>query len=97
MTDYIQAWQCIGCGKLEAPQPCIGVCQDRKVLLVGKGDHEQLRSEAEQLRQRLEAANGLLLRMSRTHPRQGQVERCWSSFQQQARALLAGDGLQDQT
>lgn len=88
MTDYIQAWQCIGCGKLEAPQPCIGVCQDRKVLLVGKGDHERLQAEAEQLRQRLEAATRLLARMSRTRPREGQFDRCWASFQQQARTLL---------
>jgi hypothetical protein len=31
MKDYVKAWQCIGCGKIEAPQACIGVCQDRKV------------------------------------------------------------------
>lgn len=94
MTDYIEAWQCIGCGKLEAPQPCIGVCQDRKVSLVGKGEHEQIEAEAEQLRQQLEAACALLARMVRTKPRQGQVERCWSSFQQQARDLLADQGHQ---
>ena len=88
MSNYIEAWQCIGCGKLESPQPCIGVCQDRKVLLVGKGDHEQLEAEVEQLRQRLDAAFGLLARMTRTRPRPGQIERCWTSFQQQARALL---------
>ena len=34
MGDYIQAWQCIGCGKIEAPQTCVGVCRDRKILLV---------------------------------------------------------------
>ena len=22
---YVAAWQCIGCGKIEAPQTCIGV------------------------------------------------------------------------
>ena len=38
MAEYIQAWQCIGCGKIEAPQPCIGVCRDRKVLFIGKGE-----------------------------------------------------------
>ena len=40
MTDYLQAWQCIGCGKLEAPQTCIGVCRDKKVFLVGKDEHD---------------------------------------------------------
>ena len=89
MTEYIQAWQCIGCGKIEAPQPCIGVCQDRKVLFVGKAEHERVLAEAEQLRQRLHAAQQLLLQVSRTRPRQGQWERCWLSAQQQAQVLLA--------
>lgn len=95
MVDVIQAWQCIGCGKIEAPQPCIGVCQDRKVLFVGKADHEQLEAEAEQLRQRLDAAYGLLTRMARTRPREGQIDRCWSSFQQQARDVLADAAARD--
>jgi uracil-DNA glycosylase len=29
--SYVKAWQCVGCGKIEAPQTCIGICQDRKV------------------------------------------------------------------
>ena len=50
-TDYLQAWQCIGCGRIEAPQPCVGICQDRKVLLVDANEHEAalartLRAEA---------------------------------------------------
>jgi hypothetical protein len=24
MNDYVKAWQCIGCGKIETPQTCIG-------------------------------------------------------------------------
>jgi len=30
-SEVVEAWQCIGCGRVELPQPCIGVCQDRKV------------------------------------------------------------------
>jgi hypothetical protein len=37
--ETIKAWQCIGCGKLEAPQTCIGVCQDRRVELVYASEH----------------------------------------------------------
>ena len=29
-----EAWRCIGCGRIEAQRPCIGVCEDRKVRLV---------------------------------------------------------------
>jgi len=27
MSDPVKAWQCIGCGSIEAPQTGIGVCQ----------------------------------------------------------------------
>jgi hypothetical protein len=41
MNAYVKAWQCIGCGKIEAPQTCIGVCQDRKVEFVYAFEHEE--------------------------------------------------------
>ena len=47
MAEYIQAWQCIGCGKIEAPQLCIGVCRDRKVLFIGKGEIAVMMSNEE--------------------------------------------------
>ncbi|MDF3011132.1 MAG: hypothetical protein K0S03_1928 [Burkholderiales bacterium] len=30
----MKAWQCIGCGRLESSQPCVGICEDRPVELV---------------------------------------------------------------
>lgn len=45
MTATLQAWQCIGCGKLEAPQNCIGVCQDRRVELVYASEYEAVAAE----------------------------------------------------
>jgi hypothetical protein len=41
MTKRVMAWQCIGRGKIEAPQTCIGVCQDRKVEFVCASEHEE--------------------------------------------------------
>mgnify|MGYP003298961436 CR=1 FL=1 len=34
LRDAIDAWQCIGCGRVEAPQNCVGICEDRRVKLV---------------------------------------------------------------
>jgi hypothetical protein len=28
-AERIKAWQCIGCGRIEGAQPCIGICEDR--------------------------------------------------------------------
>jgi len=27
MTERMTAWQCIGCGRIEGAQPCVGICQ----------------------------------------------------------------------
>lgn len=41
MSDRVKAWQCIGCGRIEAPQTCIGICQDRKVEFVYAAEHQE--------------------------------------------------------
>lgn len=89
MTDYIQAWQCIGCGRIEAPQTCIGVCRDRKVLMVGKDDYERARAEAEALQARLAAVHARLLRFGLATPHEGRWEAAWQALQAQLREVLA--------
>lgn len=89
MTEYIQAWQCIGCGKIEAPQTCIGVCQDRKVFMVGKHDHERALAECAALRAQLGAARAMLQRFGLITPRTDQWERSWQALQTQLREALA--------
>lgn len=89
MTDYTQVWQCIGCGRIEAPQPCIGVCKDRKVFMVGRDEHERVLAENHALRARLESAHAMLLRFGQARPREGQWESAWNALQPQLREALA--------
>lgn len=89
MTDYLQVRQCIGCGRIEAPQTCIGVCRDRKVLLVGKDDYEQARAEADALRAQLAAIHARLLRFALATPHEGRWEAAWQALQAQLREVLA--------
>ncbi|HET6553581.1 MAG TPA: hypothetical protein VFG49_08595 [Dyella sp.] len=95
MIEYIQAWQCIGCGKIEAPQPCIGVCRDRKVLMVGKDDHDKALSDLGALQARLTRVHDMLQRFALANPHEGQWERSWQALQVQVRDVLtvldAGD------
>jgi hypothetical protein len=88
MTDYIQAWQCIGCGRIEAPQPCIGVCKDRKVFMVGKDEHEHVLAENAALQARLRQAHAMLLRFGQARPKPGQWEAAWLALQEQVREAL---------
>jgi hypothetical protein len=89
MTDYIQAWQCIGCGKIEAPQTCIGVCRDRKVFFIGKDEHEAALAQVECLRAQLRQAASMLLRFDRAVPRDDAWERSYRALQAQVREVLA--------
>lgn len=90
MTDTIEAWQCIGCGRVEAPQTCIGVCRDRKVQLVGLADFEQVCSEADALRARLSDVRRELQRFALATPHAGRWDAAWESLQASVRTLLAG-------
>ena len=89
MTDYIQAWQCIGCGRIEAPQPCIGVCRDRKILMVSKDEHEGVRGELERTQALLATAVTMLQRIVHCTPHPGEWERSYRALQEQARDALA--------
>lgn len=87
MSDYIPAWQCIGCGKIEAPQTCIGVCRDKKVVLVGKDVHDAALAEILRLQAQLDRAASMLLRFERATPREGEWRRSYLALQDQARAV----------
>lgn len=89
MTDYVQAWQCTGCGKIEAPQPCIGVCRDRKILMVGKDEHERVLNAARDLRRQVHSAHALLSQLAWSVPREDRWELSWRALQARARELLA--------
>jgi len=82
MIERIPAWQCIGCGKIDAPRPCIGVCQDRKVELVAASDVDQLEA-------RLKSLESLVGLLAHTTPRAGEFEATYRLLQERARALLA--------
>lgn len=71
----MKAWQCIGCGRLESAQPCIGICEDRPVELVYAWQ--------------LEEALVLLRQLAWSKPREGEWERSFRDLQARARKLLA--------
>jgi hypothetical protein len=89
MTDYVQAWQCIGCGKIEAPQTCIGVCQDRKVQFVYASEHEEVLAHARHARRRADVLQALVRQLAYTTPRKGEWERSYLALQNQARHVMA--------
>ena len=75
MAETIKAWQCIGCGRVEADAQCLGICEDRPVRLVSAADYEALEA--------------FVRRLAASTPRNGQWEKSYRALQGEARALLA--------
>ena len=89
MAEPVKAWQCIGCGKIEAPQTCVGVCQDRKVELVYANEH---RAKLTKLRSANDAMSTLLKQFAIIQPREGGWETSYRAMQERAKQVLAGGG-----
>ncbi|HLJ71662.1 MAG TPA: hypothetical protein VKU03_10110 [Roseiarcus sp.] len=92
MTEYVTAWECIGCGRIEAPRPCIGVCQDRKAEFVYARQYEEAIARAERSEREMKIAKDVLARLIKTTPQAGQWERCYRAFQSTAAKAIAACG-----
>ena len=89
MSDPVKAWQCIGCGSIEAPQTCIGVCQHRKVEFVYAFEHQATLDELAHTRAERDRLIALLRRMAHVTPRHGDWQGTLQRFQRDARDALA--------
>jgi len=89
MTDYVKAWQCIGCGMIEAPQTCIGVCEYRRAELVYAFEYQQVVAQAEAALRRANVLEALVRKLACTTPRKGEWERTYRALQDHARRVMA--------
>ena len=89
MTERITAWECIGCGRIEGAQPCVGICQDRKTVFVYASDHDAALAQLALARQQTETLAALVRQIAHTTPRQDEWERTYRALQARARQTLA--------
>jgi len=88
----IKAWQCIGCGRLEAPANCIGVCEDRKVEIISAWDYAEVVLAFEEANERIAALESLVGRLAHITPHEGAWKDSYVALQVQARKLIAPFG-----
>jgi hypothetical protein len=89
MPDTMIAWKCIGCGRLDGPQSCIGVCEDRQVELVGAWDYAAARSALDDASERVAALEAFLRKLAHLTPRNEAWKATLLALQAEARGLLA--------
>ena len=86
--ETIKAWQCIGCGRVDAPANCVGICQDRKVELVGAWDYSEVVVALEEANERNAALKSVLGRLAHVTPREGAWKDSYLAIQTHARKVL---------
>ena len=84
----VTAWRCVGCGRVEAPQPCIGVCSDRKVELVDARDYEMALARLEQLEAEYDKLVQFIRMMARNKPHKDCWEESYLHMQALAESML---------
>ena len=89
-VPVFDVWRCIGCGRIEAPQPCIGVCEDRKARMIEFRDYEALLSRFDDAAEAVSKLETVLRRIALTRPRAGEWERSYLALQEDARRALGG-------
>jgi hypothetical protein len=78
----VKVWQCIGCGRIEAPQECVGICEFKRIDMVYAFEHEKALERCAKFEE-------LVRYLARITPREGEWERSWKALQVRARAIVA--------
>ena len=84
-AERISAWQCTGCGRIEGPQPCVGVCQDERSRFVPADAYDAALARLREAEARLAALESLARRMALSTPRDGEWEKSYRALQDEAR------------
>ena len=74
-----KVWECVGCGRIDDPRPCVGICRDAKVEYVLAADHDRV----------VGALADVVRTIALTTPREGESVRHWQALQVRARRALA--------
>ena len=77
-VERIKVWQCVGCGRIDDPQPCVGICRDQKVEYVLASEHDRL----------VALLAGIVRTIAATSPREGEAARHWAALRERARGAL---------
>jgi len=87
-ADVVEAWGCLRCGRVDAPQPCLGVCVRRPVVMAQAGEYRALVAQLEELRGAERELAGLARLVAQVHPRPGGEDRTRDALRSRAGALV---------
>jgi hypothetical protein len=86
--DVITTWACDSCGRIEAPQPCIGVCIRPETPMVTAAEHADVLEQAGAVAHELERLAPPVRQLAWVTPRSGRLAEAASAVQAAAQARL---------
>jgi hypothetical protein len=87
-AEPFRAWLCTGCGRVEAPQACLGVCLRHPGEVVRADSHAEALARAADADRDARALRGLVRRLAFTTPREGHGDETVSAMREAALALV---------
>lgn len=81
---YVTAWWCAGCGRIEAPQPCLGVCVRRPVDYVRAHEHARALAAIEEARRTEVDLTAMARQAAWVMPRPGHAAETWTALRERA-------------
>ena len=87
--EVIECWRCIGCGRVEASRPCVGICQDRRARLVELDNLVAAIERAETSEARASALTDFVRLVATIRAKPGRAEATLTALQSRAQAVLA--------
>jgi hypothetical protein len=88
-AEKMVAELCIGCGRVAASRPCVGICQDRRTRSVELENFVAALERAENSEARASSLASFARLIAMTHAKPGGAEATPNALQTRARAVLA--------
>jgi hypothetical protein len=84
----VEAWGCPNCGRIDAPQPCLGVCVRHPVLMADARECHELLARVEEAMKTDRALSTIVRLAAHVRPQPGREDRTWTALRSRADDLL---------
>ncbi len=87
-VDVIEGWGCPRCGRVDAPQPCLGICVRRPGVVADVAEYRDYAGHALRMAETDRALSAFAHVVAGVHPRPGREQQTVESLRSRARELL---------
>ena len=84
----IEGWGCPRCGRVDAPQPCLGICVRRPGLVADVSEYREYAAHAQRMAETDRTLSAFGHVVGGVHPRPGREQQTVESLRSRARELL---------